>query len=178
MGVLKRLASDSKRVRSGRRERVVGNSSVHVEITDIEDLLLQLPNAVREKAVREANKEAGRLVRNEMRSRAPQSKKTGTASKLSRAKKERADARRFNLSKSIWSKTKIYGTTVLTMVGPRRPDGNHAHLIEFGHQAVYWGRQSSDFVEPRPFMRESIDATRGQQRAAIIKKMKKRFFDV
>ena len=69
-------------------------------------------------------------------------------------------------------KVKEYGTIVLAMIGPKYPEGAHAHLLEFGGNRVFWGKQvGSD--EPEPFMRPAADETKPQQKKAMVDKVKK-----
>jgi len=168
------MESKARQTRRSRRKVGVGAA---VSASEIDPLLAMLPVEIREKSVRKANNAAARVVRNRARQLAPRSSQTGSTSKKSDSQKARSNARRFNLSKSIFSITKIYGTKVLSMVGPRRPDGNIGHLLEFGHAKVLWGKKTSGVVRERPFMRPAADATRGEQKKAVLQTLKKEFLN-
>lgn len=66
----------------------------------------------------------------------------------------------------------------LGMVGPRRPDGAHGHLVEFGHTKVLWGNRTSGRVRPYPFLRPAADTTQSAQQSAMINYLKKRLATV
>lgn len=55
---------------------------------------------------------------------------------------------------------------IATAVGPTWPEGAHAHLLEFGHKLIAWGKETGKRVAPRPFMRPALDASRGLVLAA------------
>jgi len=77
-----------------------------------------------------------------------------------------------NLRKSIgMRKSKfIRGGYIVKASGRNRKDGAerakgfHAHLVEFGHLKVLWGKQTSERVRPHPFMRPALK--RGMMYAA------------
>lgn len=41
-------------------------------------------------------------------------------------------------------------------------DVPHAHLVEFGHAKVLWGRQTNEKVPPHPFLRPALDRAIGR----------------
>jgi len=41
-------------------------------------------------------------------------------------------------------------------------DVPHAHLVEFGHVKVLWGRRTNEKVPPHPFMRPALDRAIGR----------------
>jgi len=44
--------------------------------------------------------------------------------------------------------------------GATRARGFHAHLVEFGHVKVLWGRRTGERVPPHPFMRPALERGR------------------
>ena len=64
-----------------------------------------------------------------------------------------------NLRKSIKkrkSKFEDGGYIVYTARGTKG-SGNHAHLIEFGHVMVAWGKRTGKRVAPRPVFRPALE---------------------
>ena len=66
-----------------------------------------------------------------------------------------------NLRKSIRKRKSKFvdgGYIVIASGRNRGKDkGFHAHLVEFGHLKVLWGRRTSEHVAPRPFMRNALE---------------------
>lgn len=70
-----------------------------------------------------------------------------------------------NLRRSIgMRKSKfIRGGYIVKASGRNRAEGAtgakgfHAHLIEFGHVKVLWGKRTSERVRPHPFMRPALE---------------------
>lgn len=66
-----------------------------------------------------------------------------------------------NLRKSIRKRKSKFvdgGYIVIASGRNRGKDkGFHAHLVEFGHLKVLWGRRTSERVAPRPFMRNALE---------------------
>lgn len=49
--------------------------------------------------------------------------------------------------------------------------GYHAHLVEFGHVKVLWGKPTGERVPPHPFMRPAVERA-SKYAAGLIKGMK------
>ena len=66
-----------------------------------------------------------------------------------------------NLRKSIRKKKSkfIDGGYIVSATGRNRTGdkGYHAHLVEFGHVKVLWGRRTKGRVPPHPFIRPALD---------------------
>jgi hypothetical protein len=60
-----------------------------------------------------------------------------------------------------------YMTAIVIYVGPQYPAGAHGHLIEFGHNLVLFGVETSTFIPEQPFMRPAADETKSEQIQAI-----------
>jgi len=164
---------------------------VRIEITEhgnkqIDKLLAEMPQDLREKQIRTALHKAGKVVVNRAKQLVPQPGYEGDN-----------DEKR-SLKQSIKVKVKAYKTTVCAFVGPSRPYGNHAHLIEYGFLQHFVrlgssgvkvlrgkrensstskkGKTHSDTpkqIPRRPFMRPAAITTQDQQEAAFIGHLKK-----
>jgi len=66
-----------------------------------------------------------------------------------------------NLRKSIRKRKSkfIRGGYVVSATGKNNSEdkGYHAHLVEFGHEKVLWGKRTNERVPPHPFMRPAKD---------------------
>lgn len=180
MGLWKRLADDAEetRRRAARRRRQRGRGrGVHVEITRSETTqaaLLKFPIELRKKVLTKAVRASGAPVRSAARShlKRHRSKDTGTRDKWSNKTKQARSYRKQDLYQSIAIKVKTYGSKVVAIIGARRPDGAHAHLLEYGGRRIMWGGNEYT-AEPQPFLRPAADETKPQQRAAMIRKISK-----
>lgn len=74
------------------------------------------------------------------------------------------------LRRSMFQKIKTYRHTgkVISVIGPRWPEGAHAHLVEFGHRMVTADGRTVGRVRPHPFLRPAFHSSRSQVKAAII----------
>lgn len=169
MGVMKRLQQEAKRV--SRRTASVGKDrDVIIKSTDINRLLPLIAPELRNNAIRNATRAAARVVKKEAQQTAPRSSLTGTRDKLSRkqqAKRILHGETTDNLARSITIKTKTYDEVVLTMVGPRLPEGWYGYWVEYGHNAVFWGKDSGRRIEPKPFLRPAADSTLYMQKRIL-----------
>jgi len=147
----------------------MGSATITVAIADsgeFESLLKQLDAQQRPKAVKTALRNAGQTVARRARQLAPRSIQTGTRDDWSAATAAlRASAA--ELHRSIGVVIRDYGDTFVAIVGPQYPAGAVAHLIEFGHELVAWGRPTGQRVPPQPFLRPAADETVAEQRSAI-----------
>ena len=176
----------------GRRDPRAANRSMvriasNVEFT--QRILAQLPLDMRERALRKANREAGKVaekaVRDVLKSGGRReagqgtfpanSKKTGTYKKKSKEQQAARDLRK-SLVQSIRQKTvpkRSTGTgALLTMVGPKRPEGSAAWILEFGGVIQLWGTGVFYRLKPRPFLGPATSATRTLQKNAYMRVMK------
>ena len=69
-----------------------------------------------------------------------------------------------NLRKSIRKRKSKFpdGGYIVIATGRNRgrEKGFHAHLVEFGHVKVLWGRRTNERVPPYPFMRPALEKAR------------------
>lgn len=131
----------------------------------------ELTPSLQRKHIRKAVAQAGRETIKEMRARVPRSKSTGTAKLHSAKTQARLASRKKDLFKSItqrpsskWPSSAAMARLgiIATAVGPEWPFGAHAHLVEFGHRLVAWGKPTGRMLKPQPFMRPALDAVRGR----------------
>ncbi|RLG44232.1 MAG: hypothetical protein DRN81_04985 [Thermoproteota archaeon] len=80
-----------------------------------------------------------------------------------------------NLVRSIGVVSRSKKYAAFRLVSPRRSGKNkgyHAHLIEYGHKKVLWGRKTRGRVRPFPFMRPAYDSTKDAVISEFISKFK------
>ena len=65
----------------------------------------------------------------------------------------------------------------LHMVGPRRPWGNQAWILEWGGVIELWGTGTYYHLRPRPFMEPAGKNTKKQQGREYVQKMKQEWAD-
>lgn len=180
MGMLAKADIQSRRLGS-RAPRGSGRSvSVRVEVTeDTLKLLEQLPWQIREKVLKSAVRDAGRVVVNAARAklRAHRSSRTGTQTLWSKKLREKRASRRWDLYQSIGQRVQVYERTVVAFIGARWPWGAHAHLLERGGVFRRWGKTST-YQPPRPFLRPAVNETRPQQNLAMISRVKREWKNV
>ena len=70
-----------------------------------------------------------------------------------------------------------FGSTILGMVGPRRPEGNLAWIYEHGGTIYLWGKATYQ-LKGKPFLRPAAKETSAQQDAAIIGTLKNEWQNV
>ena len=171
-------------------ERVARNQMVQFsqDIKQIEHILKQLPISMRDKVIVKATRAAAIIVRKQAQRflldgsvpHGPDegvfpgdSKKTGTYEKKSKQQKAARDMRK-SMAKSMAIKPKKYnnGNVVLMMVGPKRPEGNQSHILEFGGVIQLWGTDLQYRLKPRPFLEPAGQITVPAQRSAYFAKTK------
>ena len=133
------------------------------------DLLDQLPVIVQRKSARKAVKQAANVVAAEIRRRVPESKKTGTREKWSKKTKAK------RAGDKTWKKDVRSRLSKKRDEAAAQVQSNLANIWEFGHEQVLWGKKTGKFIKPKPIMRQSIDTTKPQQDAAMIKTLQKEF---
>ena len=111
------------------------------ESKDTTRLLLRMPVAMREKVVKKAIKAAAQAVAKRARQLAPKPGYVGD------------DPTKPALNKSIRVVVRMYGNVIVAVVGPVGRLAPHAHLVEFGHRKVLWGRETGGQVAGKPFLR-------------------------
>lgn len=138
--------------------------SIQVRISDtdrVDRLLGKMPIALREKTLIKAVRKAARIVAKEASRQAPKPGYVGDVPGLPA------------LSKNIKAVVRTKGDSVAGFVGPTYPAAPHGHLVEFGHEAVFWGnRTEGRRVEGKPYLRPAADETESAQQQAIITTLK------
>ena len=155
---------------------MASKKSVSVTITetiDMNKILVQLPLMLQRGALDKALRAAGKVVQRRARELCPRSSHTDSRELWS--KKTAADRSNAKpLAETIGVVVRKYDTTSVAVVGPQYPAGSLGHLVEFGHNAILWGRVSKKYrrVPPKPFLRPAADETRGAQDAAMLSVLK------
>lgn len=81
-----------------------------------------------------------------------------------------------SLRETIAYRTREYrgGSIGVVVVGPRRPEGSHGHLVEQGHRIVSKaGVDTGKRVEAKAFLAPAVDQTKAEQRAAFVAALKR-----
>lgn len=101
------------------------------------------------------------------------SMETGTFEKKSQEQQFRRETQPSMVDK-VWIKPKVYnnGEVYLCMVGPRRPWGSQAWILEWGGVIQLWGTSRYYYLRPRPFLEPAAASTIGQQKRAYVNKHK------
>lgn len=99
------------------------------------------------------------------------SKETGTFYRKSQEQQDARDGRPSMVDK-VGIKEKGYTNRHLHMVGPRRPWGNQAWILEWGGVIELWGTGTYYHLMPRPFMEPAGNNTKQQQGREYVNKMK------
>ena len=120
-------------------------------------LLARLPVAVRGKAARSATRASARVVANQYRKNLPRTNENKT--------KHLAD-----LVKVRVVEYEATGRTV-AVAGTEWAGGQHAHLVEEGHDMWLWGRETTAKVEGKHYMLKAIEQTKPQAEAAFEKRL-------
>ena len=121
--------------------------------------LERMPFVLRGKLLQKALRKGGNVVAREARRLCPKPGYPGD------------DPTKKPLNKTITTVWRQYGSTVMTVTGPRyakKDGGNHGHLVEFGHSKVLWGTETGGRVQGKPFMRPAADTTKAKQESEII----------
>jgi HK97 gp10 family phage protein len=148
---------------------------VRIEITEsgrqeTDKLLANMPLELREKQLKGAIRAAAKVFIKKAKALAPPPGYVG----------DKPD--KMSLRDSIAVKVKAYQTTVAGFVGPRRPYGNHAHLIEFGFDQHYVTlgttgikkkRKTPNAIPKKPFMRPAAISTLKDQEQAFVNHLRK-----
>ncbi len=99
------------------------------------------------------------------------SMETGTFEKKSPEQQYRRETQP-SMVKKVQIKRKQYrnGEIYLAMVGPSRPWGSHAWILEWGGVIQLWGTSKYYQLRPRPFMEPAGPGTEVEQRRAYVRK--------
>ena len=191
MGLMKTMSQDAKRVKSrpsrprGQAKREGMGIVVTASHPEFDKQLAKLPSQialnVMVKAVREASKVVAKQLRTALE--AHDSDRTGTNLLQSWRTFEKREAREYDLRSSIHYKVKRFerggrtpGPRVAGFVGPRRPWGNHANLLEFGGNRQLWGGKWIT-VAPTGIFRKTTSTSQRAASAALLKAVRRHRFD-
>lgn len=101
---------------------------------------------------------------------------TGTFDKKSYEQQEARSGRPSMVDK-VGIKEKMIRKGYLHMVGPRRPWGNQAWILEWGGVINLWGTGRYYHLRPRPFMGPAGNNTKGIQKRQYLEKMKQEWIN-
>lgn len=104
------------------------------------------------------------------------SMETGTFYKKSEWQQD-ARAGRKSMVDKVGIKEKRINNGYLHMVGPRRPWGNQAWILEWGGVIELWGTGMYYHLRPRPFMMPAGNNTKGVQKKEYLEKMKQEWIN-
>lgn len=182
MGLFKQLEAESRRVAARNTRSPIGQAGpkVRVEVTEsTEKLLKALPWELRDKVLRKAVNDGGRVVIRSARNNVAKhrSKNTGTNQLWSKKLKQQRGNRRWDLWQSIGQRVRMYDSAVVAFVGARKPWGSHAHLLEKGGVFPRWGKRAT-YQPPRPFLRPAGHSTLSAQQQAVVTRVKREWKNV
>lgn len=142
-------------------------------------LLQNMPLKLREKSLVKATKNAGYVVRNRAKQLVPQPGYEGDLPEFKALRDTITTVSRKgrHFAGSITGPVYVPGNkrsiTFESGQGGQGEGGNHGHLVEFGHIMVLWGKRTSRFVAPRPFLRPAAEETKAQQRSRMVDVLKR-----
>jgi len=157
MGIASNLQQG--RSRSGRGVTVSFTLN-HRQLAEIDRLMKQLPNTLRESTFKPAMKEATALIRKAVKAAAPK----GTAPI---PKEHRGD-----LKKGVTSKIIDKNRDRISGIIYHKAPAHHAHLVEYGHRMFIHGKDTGKMVPPHPYMRPAFEAHKAAAFVLIINKMR------
>lgn len=180
MGVMKRLHEQSQRVRNGQGPKgpsLAGRQIIRSTEKETDEFLKQFPTLLQNKVLRQAVRQAGRVVVKDARKRIRtkgRSIKTGTRKKWSRSlAAKRAITKTKDLYQSLTVKVVVYEESTVAMVGGRRPYGNHLNLLNKGWEMVWWGKPSGAYyIGLRGFWDQATTTTKAKQKQAMLHKIR------
>ena len=133
------------------------------------NLLEQLPLEVQGRVGAKAITSGARVVRKALRSKLPDSRKTGTRKKWSKA-----TAAKYGSYKPMKQGIKVYNLFRKGVVGAKVWAPGLAWM-EFGFTNKLWGNPREMKMAANPLFRRTIDSTRRKQQTAIVKVLVKEF---
>ena len=129
-------------------------------------------------AVRAVKKKAPRGDKIKYRDKATDKRWKGKDLSKMKNKKFRANLKDsvFQLQSWKWKKKAHMAKMglIATKIAFRYPFGNHAHLVEFGHKKVLWGKRTAEHVPAYPFFRPAIREANAAIVSAMSSKIKSR----
>lgn len=174
MGLLQQLEQEARNLKP---RKTGGKFTAVTQTTGTESLIKLFPVEMKNKVLRKAVRQTGRLVQKQTKANLQphQSEITGTSKGWTKEVRERRSDRQMNLADSIAVKVKTYDDSVASFTGPRWPWGNHGYLLEFGWLMQFWGRESGQFYNGRArgYMRRATGSTLSQQKQTFIQTVKK-----
>ena len=136
-----------------------------VEMLGIEKMFKQfdaLPATLQRRVLRQAITAGGTAVARAIRKAAPK----GETGNLKKAVKKKPSSK--------WRRSRALSAlgVIGTAVGHDWNIGPHAHLVEHGHKAIYWGKASADRVPAVNYFFNAVRRVKGEVRSKITAKAK------
>jgi hypothetical protein len=154
------------------RKASVGMSMVNDK--ELIAAIKELDKLVQFKVVDNALKAGAKPVNAAMKVNAPDSRKTGSRKKQSRASKTKWSGSR-PLRSTIRTVVRKQETGAIALVGPSYSEGGgHGNLFSKDHKRkVLWGRGTKAIRQVNRFVKHTADQTAGAAKAAIIAEVRK-----
>ena len=147
------------------------------DMPEMDKALKGLPGAIANSVMRSSVRAGGNVLKRRLMAalKKHDSDNTGTAQYQSWKTYASRERREKDLAKSIVVKVKLYeggrtgGPRYAAFIGPERPWGNHANLLEFGGYHPLWGnREKWGYQAPTGvFRRTTLSALSEMNRAAL-----------
>lgn len=151
-----------------KKRKVGGVVEIHEDV-EFDKVLSTLSQEMKLNGIKTGLQSVGQIVIAEAQKRVPKSSETGTKKKWSRSYRQRY-RKSTPLHTQFVVKEKEYqaGKVMAIIVKVKYPQGAHAHLVEFGHRSVLWGRRTGNMVQGKRFMLPAIEATKSKAQAAFL----------
>lgn len=151
-----------------KKRKFGGSVEIHEDV-EFDKILNTLSQEMKLHGIKSGLENVGQIVISEAQKRVPRSSQTGTKKKWSRSYRQRY-RRSSPLHTQFVVKQKEYqgGKVMAVIIKVKYPQGAHAHLVEFGHRSVLWGRRTGSMVQGKRFMLPAIEATKSQAQAAFL----------
>lgn len=154
---------------------------------NLQDALNTLPDTLQRQVLRAVVSKAGVKVAGAIRKATPRSKLTGTTLKLSKAAAAKRGGRGLDhLKKSTarkpsskWKNNPARRGIIGVSVGhDQDKQGQHAHLLALGHEAVYWGRRTAERVKADEYFKKTWKKVMPEMAKLIERDVKKKLAQV
>jgi hypothetical protein len=151
-----------------KKRKVGGVVEIHEDV-EFDKILATLAPEMKLTGIKTGLQKVGQIVIAEAQKRVPRSSQTGTKKKWSKSYRQKY-RKSTPLHTQFTAKEKEYqaGKVMAVIVKVKYPQGAHAHLVEFGHRSVLWGRRTGGMVQGKRFMLPAIESTKGQVQAAFL----------
>lgn len=137
-----------------------------------ERLLGRLEGDIRRKVLPPALRSAARPAVNKMKQLAPDSKKSGSRDRWSKATRlKRVTTKQHRKTVGV-STVRKYGQVVAIYAGPIHPAGNLINVIGHPHKQMLWGRPSGATIAANDYVSRAGEQSKSQQQAVFEARVK------